>query len=416
MSGGRTATGAAPVSAGEGPEEEVAGHLLALASLPDVGPAALLACLADPGPEAIWAAVRAGRGADAPALRHAVERLGSGASRTLAEAAQGQDPSSLLVRHRALGCEVVVLGSARYPACLAGDPAPPPLLLVRGDRALLGTPAVAIVGTRNATAAGLDLARELGRGLSARGIAVVSGLALGIDGAAHRGVLEVAASEGPGSAPAGRPIGVVATGPDRCYPSRHAGLQRSVAAHGVLISETPIGGRPLPWRFPARNRLIAALAEAVVVVESRVTGGSLSTVAEALARGRTVLAVPGHPSMAAAAGTNALLADGATIVRDLEDVLVAIGRGGAPVVAGGGGSSPPGAVADRPSRDARAVLRLLEPGPQTLEHVVAGSGLGLDAAALALAELEAGGRVVHSGGWYQRVARSGGHAAHGADR
>jgi DNA processing protein len=154
----------------------------------------------------------------------------------------------------------------------------------------------------------------------------------------------------------------------------------------------------------------------VVVVESRVTGGSLSTVTEALVRGRTVLAVPGHPSMASAAGTNALLADGATIARDLEDVLVAIGRGGAAVVADGGHAGLPAPGAPSLSPDARAVLRLLEPGPQTLEHVVGGSGLDLEAAALALAELAASGRVVQSGGWYQQIGEKGGRRADGADR
>jgi DNA processing protein len=377
--------------------DAVAAHLLALATLPEVGPATLGAILAGPGPEEAWGHVLGGRADRVPPLARAIGRSKEATPSRLAALAAAIDPLELLHRHRALGCRALLAGQPGYPPRLAADPAPPALVLARGDLAALDRPSVAIVGTRNATLPGVELARELGAGLAARGIAVVSGLALGIDGAAHRGALEVVAA---GEGAAGPPVGVVATGPDRCYPSRHAGLHRAVADHGLLITETPIGCRPVAWRFPARNRLIAALADAVVVVESRITGGSMSTVAEALARGRTVGAVPGHPSVPSAAGTNALIVDGAVAVRDVEDVLVAIGRGGSPAVVDH--SAPPRSV---PAEDgpARTLDRLLQGAPQTLGQLVDASGLGLDEVSLALEDLVAGGSVVCHAGWFERA-------------
>ena len=179
-------------------------------------------------------------------------------------------------------------------------------------------PRVAIVGTRRCTRYGFDLARELGADLAAAGVQVVSGLALGIDGAAHRGALDAA-----GGAP---PIGVVASGLDVVYPRAPPAAVGGGRHRGSLLSECPLGTAPEAWRFPARNRIIAALADAVVVVESAGAGGSMYTVEEALARDRPVLAVPGSVRSAASAGTNRLLAEGAGVARDADDVLAAIGQ------------------------------------------------------------------------------------------
>jgi DNA processing protein len=175
-------------------------------------------------------------------------------------------------------------------------------------------------------------------------------------------------------------------------------LQRQVATAGLLLSESPIGSEPNRWRFPARNRIIAALADAVVVVESRSAGGSMLTAAEALARDRPVLAVPGHPTSAASAGTLDLIADGAVPVRDVTDVLVAIGCGGRkPLV----DRVPP---ARRPeiSEVAARLLEDLDANPRTLGELVLTGSLDLDAASAALVELEQAGLVERSGAWFER--------------
>ena len=179
------------------------------------------------------------------------------------------DVASVWQRHVDAGVGVAALGSAAYPAPLVDDIEPPGVLFMRGDPAAISGPRVAIVGTRDATRYGLDLAYELGRELAAAGVAIVSGLAVGIDGAAHAGAL--AADTTP-------PIAVVGSGLDVVYPRRNAALWREVERRGVLLGEAPLGAPPERWRFPARNRMIAAIADVVVVVESRDAGGSMHTV------------------------------------------------------------------------------------------------------------------------------------------
>jgi DNA processing protein len=238
------------------------------------------------------------------------------------------------------------------------------------------------------------MARELGRDLAAAGVVVVSGLALGIDGAAHRGALDAARV---GSAVP--PVGVIGCGHDEPYPSRHRELWQQVADAGVLLGEAPLGTRPAPWRFPARNRIIAALADVVVVVESHAAGGSLLTVREAMDRDVEVMAVPGSVRSPAAAGTNQLLADGCHPVRDVDDVLVALG-----LVPGGRRT----AVDRRPAPDAsgRALLEAFDWEPTTLEQLALRTGRPLPELALSLLRLEADGWVAGSGAWYERVERS----------
>ena len=211
-------------------------------------------------------------------------------------------------------------GDPRFPALLGLDPAPPAVLFVRGDLGVLDARRVGIVGTRNATLAGRQTASALGCDLAAAGVAVVSGLARGIDGAAHRGAL--AAGEGAG---VGRPVAVVGNGADRPYPKQNAELWSAVGGRGVLMSEWPPGTPPEAFRFPMRNRILAALCEVLVVVESRERGGSLLTVREALDRSVEVMAVPGSPRNRAAAGTNGLLRDGAAPVTSADDVLASLG-------------------------------------------------------------------------------------------
>jgi DNA processing protein len=215
----------------------------------------------------------------------------------------------------------------------------------------------------------------------------VSGLALGIDGAAHRGAL---------TARGVPPVAVVGTGLDVVYPRRNAELWEAVATTGALLSEYPLGTRPEPWRFPARNRLVAALADIVVVVESHARGGSMHTVTAALERDVDVMAVPGPVRAPAAAGTNALLVAGAAPVRDAEDVLVALGLDSA---ASGRGLSDPGP----PPLDApeASVLAALQQAPATIEQLAQRLEREVYAIAVQLAHLEMAGLVTAAGGWWE---------------
>ena len=293
--------------------------------------------------------------------------------------------------HRRAGVAVHLLGEAGFPPALAGDHEAPPVLLSIGDPEALAGPRVGIVGTRRATGYGRDVARQLGRELAEGGVGVVSGLALGIDGAAHEGALSAGRA-------AARPVGVVGSGLDVVYPRRHADLWRRVAGAGVLLSEAPVGARPEPWRFPARNRLIAALADVLVVVESHAAGGSMHTVRAAAERGVTVMAVPGPVRSPASAGANALLADGCPPARDAGDVLVALSLETA-------GASPARRDERRsPTGEAAAVLAALGWEAASVEHVVAATDLSPSRVALALVRLEQDGWARGSGGWWEQVA------------
>jgi DNA processing protein len=257
---------------------------------------------------------------------------------------------------------------------------------------------VAIVGSRNCTRYGRDVAYELGRDLAEAGVAVVSGLALGVDGAAHAGAL---GARGGAADAAGRTIGVVGSGLDVVYPRRHARLWDQVAAVGVLLSEAPLGAAPEPWRFPLRNRIIAALAEVVVVVESLHTGGSRHTVEAALARDRAVMAVPGPVRSPTSDLPNGLLAEGCAPARDALDVLVALGLSSSS--ARSAASAAPADNRPTPERAAASVLDALGWQPASFEQVVLATGRPAGEVSVLLAHLEQGGWVVGSGGWWERV-------------
>jgi DNA processing protein len=269
------------------------------------------------------------------------------------------------------------------------DPEPPALLFVRGELESLDRPRVAVIGTRRCSQSGRVVARELGRDLAEAGVCVLSGLALGIDGAAHGGALSV-----PGAAP----VAVVGTGLDVVYPAAHRELWERVATAGAVLSEYPLGTPPDRWRFPARNRLLAALADVVVVVESHLHGGSLHTVESALERDRTVMAVPGSVRNPSATGTNGLLAAGCAPVRDADDVLVVLGLDGA-VSRRSAGESAPAA----PDGDEGAVLAAVGWEPATLEQVAARLDAPLGPVAVHLLSLERAGWVAERAGWYERV-------------
>jgi DNA processing protein len=335
------------------------GYAILLAGHPGVGPRKLAALLRDPGPEAGWAEV----GGDPIA-----------------------DPRRALELHEAAGIVTLLSRDPRYPDGLRADPEAPAVLFARGDLTSLGDVRVAIVGTRRCTGAGAGFARELGRELTDAGVAVVSGLALGIDGAAHRGVLEAG----------GHPVGVVGSGLDVVYPSKHRDLWRLVGEAGVLLSEAPLGARPEAWRFPARNRIIAGLAHLVVVVESHAAGGSMLTVKEAADRDIPVMAVPGSVRSSSSEGTNRLIADGCAPVLDTTDVLVALGLTAAARSVAADPRTPP---------DARqkVVLDAFDWEPATLEHLATRTGMRLPELALTIELLLAERWVVADGGWYERV-------------
>jgi DNA processing protein len=266
-------------------------------------------------------------------------------------------------------------GTQEYPPLLAQIPDPPGRLWIRGDADLgiLARPAVAIVGARACSGYGRSVARLLATEVASAAVVVVSGLARGIDGEAHRGAL----------AASGVTIAVLGCGVDRDYPAAHAELGRQiVAGGGLVVSEYEPGVEPAPWRFPARNRIIAGLARATVVVEARERSGALITADFALEDGREVLAVPGEITSALSAGTNGLLRQGATPATSAGDVLEAAG-----VVPERGKTPVPGDPA------AAGVLAALAGGAGTPDEIARASGLGAGELAAALAMLELAGAV-----------------------
>ena len=270
-----------------------------------------------------------------------------------------------------------------FPPRLGSISDPPPGLFLRGagPPELLAAPSVAIVGARSCTDYGAHVARSLARELAAAGVVVVSGLARGIDGCAHRGSLDAGNST----------VAVLGCGIDRDYPRAHSELARRIAERGLIVSEYPPGVAPAPWRFPARNRIVAGLTAATLVVEAREQSGALITADLALEEGRDVLAVPGEITSSLSRGTNALLRLGATPVTSAADVLELLGiepddPSPSPVTSG------PAAVA----------LAALEAGAFSVDELVRTTGLSAATVAAALAELELAGLVESRAGVFRR--------------
>lgn len=304
----------------------------------------------------------------------------------------------------AVGARLLLHGDADYPARLAAIARPPLMLHAIGDAGRLGGRMVAIVGARNASAAARRFARELAEGLSAAGVGVVSGLARGIDGAAHLGSL------------AGYPVGVVAGGVDVVYPPEHRDLQAEIALSGLLLAESPIGAKPTERHFPRRNRIVAGLAEAVVVIEAAERSGSLITARFAMEEGREVMAAPGFPTDPRSAGANRLIRDGATLVRSADDVLAALPAATAPIRPRPAArplapepAAPPAALAPPPTdgleagaQPADLVRAALGAAPVTVDELSRQCQLSASAVAAVLLELELGGELERLPG--QRVA------------
>jgi DNA processing protein len=269
-----------------------------------------------------------------------------------------------------------------FPSGLRAIYDPPAGLFVRGAAPLdvLDRPAVAIVGARSPTPYGRQVARSLGRDVGAAGLVVVSGMARGVDGEAHRGALEAG----------GATVAVLGCGIDRDYPAAHAQLAREIAVNGLLVSEYGPGVAPAPWRFPARNRIVAGLCSATVVVEARERSGALITADLALEEGREVFAVPGEITSALSAGTNNLLKTGAAaLLSAAHDVLAAFGL------------EAPAAGPAEVGGDAALVLERLREGAASADELVRLAGLPAPAVAAALCELELAGLVEAGEGRYR---------------
>jgi DNA processing protein len=277
------------------------------------------------------------------------------------------------------GLTVIVWGDAEYPARLQAIASAPPVLYLRGTLEPEDEAAVAIVGSRRATAYGEETARELARELGRRGLTIVSGLARGIDAAAHRGAIEVGA----------RTVAVLGSGLDRIYPPEHAGLADDVAGAGALCSEFPLGTPPLRLHFPRRNRIISGLSLGVVVVEAGVESGALITAHHALEQGREVFAVPGRVHARYSEGCHRLIKAGAKLVENWEDVLAEL----VPNLKArrrGREAEPP---LPNLTEDERRVYDLLAEGPHHIDAIIVQSGLGGGRTASVLVGLEMKGIV-----------------------
>ena len=357
----------------------------ALASLPRATPRRLERLLGRRDPAKVWDKVMRGEMAKwvADEDLHGLWR----------DHARGTDLDELGSRLESLDAWVTTPASTQHPSAITDDIDPAPVLFRRGRLADPVAPAVAIVGTRRCTPTGRSVAMELGSGLATAGITVVSGLALGIDGAAHRGAL---AADG---APV---VGVVGSGLDVVYPRGNRDLWDAVAGAGTLLTEAPLGAEPEGWRFPARNRLLAALADVVVVVESKRAGGSMHTVEEAIRREVTVMAVPGSVRNPAAEGTNLLLSEGCAPACCTDDVLVALGL----ATAGATRDAVQSSLAvggdrriDIGSLDhlQQKLLELLDDGPVSLDVLVLRAGAPVPEVLVAADGLERRGLLARDG-------------------
>lgn len=357
---------------------------LRLLETPELGPQEARRLLAAFGsPQAVWeAGPTAWRALVPPEVAGALAAEPQGWAEHVETAWQwlGADP------RRA----VVTLGDAHYPQRLLDIPDPPLLLYTLGRRELLNAPSLAIVGSRNPTPQGAENARCFARHLSQAGLTVVSGLALGIDGAAHEGALE-----GPG-----RTVAVVGTGLDRVYPKRHLALAHRLADEGLIVSEYPLGTPPLKPNFPRRNRIISGMTRGTLVVEAAVHSGSLITARLAAEQGREVFAIPGSIHSPQSRGCHLLIKQGAKLVESAQDILEEL-RLDAP---GPAACTDP---ADRGPTARDPVLEALGHDPASLDALVARTGWPAPELSARLLELELEGHVARlPGQLFQRIERA----------
>lgn len=289
-----------------------------------------------------------------------------------------------------IGARLVAIGEQEYPELLRHIEAAPPLLCLKGDASVLALPCIGIVGARNASAAGRRFARELSQGLGEAGLCIVSGLARGIDTAAHEAALP-------------RPTAaVLAGGLDVIYPPENAALHAAIAEQGLLVSEMTPGTVPKAEHFPRRNRIISGVSLGVVVVEAELRSGSLITARLAGEQGRDVFAVPGSPLDARAAGPNKLIREGATLITSAADVLEALGpalSGKLPMLPEPFMAPATGFTGDDalPENLRGRILSLLGPSPASVDDLIRESGASAAAVSTVLLELELAGRLSRHG-------------------
>jgi len=326
-----------------------------------------------------------------PALPDLARRGRGAGSYALADAAKIEAEFAATERSAA---RYVFHDEPEYPLTLLATENPPPILTVRGNLALFDQPTVAMVGARNASAGSVRLARDFSAGLAARGFVVVSGLARGIDAAAHLGALA-------GQCGDGGTIAVIAGGIDVAYPPEHAELQERIATEGLLIAEMPPGTEPQARHFPSRNRIIAGLAAGTVVVEAAIKSGSLITARLAGEYGREVMAVPGSPLDARSHGCNHLIREGAILVQSADDIaeLVETFEGTARSTFRDGGAAEYEGADPEDGDMVDTISRLLGIAPVAIDELIRQSGAASGTVADALLDLELAGRLVrHAGG------------------
>jgi DNA processing protein len=299
----------------------------------------------------------------------------------------GWDDIEEELRHiRDAGIEILPFTSPAYPERLRVIPDPPPLLYLKGQLCAEDDRAVAIVGSRSASEYGRRVARDLARGLASFGFTVVSGLARGIDGAAHASALQAG----------GRTVAVLGSGVERPYPPEHEELYRRISEHGAVLSEFPVGTRPMAFNFPARNRLISGLSLGVVVVEATEKSGSLITAALALEQGREIFAVPGEAGASRSRGAHRLIREGAKLVETVDDIVEEI----APQLMGRAGISTQVARVLPPDagENTRKILALLQDNSLQVDQLIERSGLPAAQVLEILLDLELQGFVRQSPG------------------
>jgi DNA processing protein len=313
-------------------------------------------------------------------------KRGGGRTITLYPKARADDEIAAIEK---AGAHLLIVGTAPYPSLLAQTEDAPPILIAKGHVVLFDKPGIGVVGARNASAAGIRLARELSAGLSARGYNIISGLARGIDAAAHTASLE------------GGTIACVAGGIDIFYPPENEPLYKDIGARGLLLAEQPLGTVPQGRHFPRRNRIIAGLSLGVLVVEAAMKSGSLITANYATEQGREVMAVPGSPLDPRANGCNHLIRNGATLVQSVEDIIEALAPlGGGPRMAQWELPFASATVVADSSEAERALLHdLLSATPTPVDELIRLTGAPPAAVQMLLLELELAGRLArHAGG------------------
>lgn len=285
-------------------------------------------------------------------------------------------------KSKRLGIQIISRVDERYPKKLLNIYDPPPILYAKGDLAMLESPAIAIVGSRKSSVHGRRFAFELAGALAGCGISVVSGMALGIDGAAHDGCLDAS----------GKTIAVWGSGLDVCYPARHRHLAGKIAADGLLLSEFSLGSQPEKQNFPRRNRVISGLSEGIVVVEATLQSGSLITARCALEQGREVFAVPGLPGSPASQGSNWLIKEGAQLVESIDDIFAALPRLLPPAAKGKAQGS--GSLLSLPvSPEQKELIAKLDSTKYSLDQLMEISGWSHEKISSILLEMEIAGML-----------------------